>query len=126
MIEGELTFQLRDDVFTREAGELAFAPRGAAHTYANHSDAPARALIICTPASFERYFARRAADRDGIDPPGLGAAGHSRRGAARPTDRTAAAVRMRWACAIAHKLLTPVARLGVLDPARRWTCRTVV
>jgi quercetin dioxygenase-like cupin family protein len=69
VIEGELTFQLRDEVFTRGAGELAFAPRGVAHTYANHSDAPARALIICTPAGFERYFARIAADRDGIEPP---------------------------------------------------------
>ncbi len=69
VIEGELTFQLREDVFTRRAGELAFAPRGVAHTYANHSDARARALIVCTPAGFERYFARMAAERDGVDPP---------------------------------------------------------
>jgi quercetin dioxygenase-like cupin family protein len=69
VLEGELTFQLRDEVFTRRAGELAFAPRGVPHTYANHSDAPARALIVCTPAGFERYFARIAADRDGIEPP---------------------------------------------------------
>jgi quercetin dioxygenase-like cupin family protein len=69
VIEGELTFQVRDEVFTRAAGELAFAPRGVAHTYANHSEAPARALIVCTPAGFERYFARAAAKRDGIEPP---------------------------------------------------------
>ena len=69
VIEGELTFQLREDVFTRRAGELAFAPRGVAHTYATHSDAPARALIVCTPAGFERHFARMAAERDGVDPP---------------------------------------------------------
>ena len=42
VLEGELTFQLRDEVFTRRAGELAFAPRDVPHTYANHSDAPAR------------------------------------------------------------------------------------
>jgi quercetin dioxygenase-like cupin family protein len=56
--EGELTFQLGEEVFTRGPGELAFAPRNVAHTYANHSDAPARALLVCTPAGFERYFAR--------------------------------------------------------------------
>jgi quercetin dioxygenase-like cupin family protein len=28
VLEGELTFQLRDELFTRKAGELAFAPRG--------------------------------------------------------------------------------------------------
>ena len=43
---------------TKRAGELAFAPRGVAHTLANHSDAPARYLLVCTPAGFERYFAR--------------------------------------------------------------------
>ena len=56
VLEGELTFQLDDDVFTRRAGELAFAPRGMAHTYANLSGAPARALLVITPAGFERYF----------------------------------------------------------------------
>jgi quercetin dioxygenase-like cupin family protein len=69
VIEGELTFQLGDDVFTRGAGEIAFAPRGVAHTYANHSPGPARALIICTPAGFERYFARMAADAAGVAAP---------------------------------------------------------
>jgi len=69
VLEGELTFQLRDEVFTRSAGELAFAPRDVPHTYANHSDAPARALIVCTPAGFERYFARMRAEREGVEPP---------------------------------------------------------
>jgi quercetin dioxygenase-like cupin family protein len=69
VLEGELTFRLRDDQFTRKAGELAFAPRNVPHTYANLSDAPARALIVCTPAGFERYFARMAAKREGVDPP---------------------------------------------------------
>jgi hypothetical protein len=30
--EGELTFQLGDDLVTRSAGELAFTPCGAPHT----------------------------------------------------------------------------------------------
>jgi mannose-6-phosphate isomerase-like protein (cupin superfamily) len=69
VIEGELTFQLRDEVFGAGAGELAFAPRGVAHTFANMSGAPARFLIVCTPAGFERYFARMAAERAGVELP---------------------------------------------------------
>lgn len=69
MLEGELTFRLRDELFTRRAGELAFAPRNVPHTYANLSGAPARALLVCTPAGFERYFDRIAARIAGVDPP---------------------------------------------------------
>jgi quercetin dioxygenase-like cupin family protein len=69
VLEGELTFQLEQDVFTRRAGELAFAPRGLAHTYANLSGAPARALLVITPAGFERYFDRIAARISGGEPP---------------------------------------------------------
>jgi quercetin dioxygenase-like cupin family protein len=69
VIEGELTFQLGDEHFSGKAGEIAFAPRGVPHTYANLSSAPTRHLIICTPAGFERYFARMAAERRGEDPP---------------------------------------------------------
>src|SRR5215831_12328368 len=69
VLEGELTFQLGDDLVTRGAGELAFAPRGVAHTYANLSGAPARVLLVITPAGFERYFARMAAELQGVEPP---------------------------------------------------------
>jgi hypothetical protein len=46
-----------------------FAPRGVPHTDANLSGAPAHQLIICTPAGFERYFERMAAERQGTEPP---------------------------------------------------------
>ena len=69
LLEGELTFQLGDDVFTRRAGELAFAPRGVPHTYANLSGKPARALLVITPAGFERYFEQIAARISGNEPP---------------------------------------------------------
>jgi quercetin dioxygenase-like cupin family protein len=69
VMEGELTFQLGDELFSAKAGELAFAPRGVPHTYANLSAAPTRHLIVCTPAGFERYFARIAAERRGEEPP---------------------------------------------------------
>jgi quercetin dioxygenase-like cupin family protein len=69
VMEGELTFQLRDEILTARPGEVVFAPRGVPHAYANLSGAPARQLIICTPAGFERYFARLAAERQGVEPP---------------------------------------------------------
>jgi quercetin dioxygenase-like cupin family protein len=69
VLEGELTFLLGDELFARGAGEVAFAPRNVPHTYANLSGAHARALLVCTPAGFERYFDRIAARIAGVDPP---------------------------------------------------------
>src|SRR5215207_11461778 len=70
VLEGELVFQVEDELITKRAGEIAFAPRGVAHTFTNRSDAPARYLLVCTPAGFERYFARIAAEQEGVEPPG--------------------------------------------------------
>jgi quercetin dioxygenase-like cupin family protein len=69
ILEGELTFQLGDDLFTRSAAEVAFAPRGVPHTYANLSGAPARVLLVIAPSGFERYFDRIAARVTGDEPP---------------------------------------------------------
>ena len=69
MLEGELIFQIEDDLLTKRAGELAFAPRNVAHALANHSDADARYLLVCTPAGLERHFARIAAASQGVQPP---------------------------------------------------------
>jgi hypothetical protein len=40
-------------------------------TYANLSGKEARVLLLCTPAGFERYFDRRAAEYAGLEPPEL-------------------------------------------------------
>ena len=69
VLEGELTFRVEDELLTARAGEMAFAPRNVAHTLANRSDAPARYLLVCTPAGFERHFARLAAKAAGVEPP---------------------------------------------------------
>jgi quercetin dioxygenase-like cupin family protein len=69
MLDGELTFQVEDALATRGAGEVSFAPRNVAHALANHSDAPARYVLVCTPAGFERHFARIAAEAAGAEPP---------------------------------------------------------
>jgi mannose-6-phosphate isomerase-like protein (cupin superfamily) len=69
IVEGELVFQLEDRIVTRRAGEMAFAPRGVPHTYANQSGAEARFVLVCTPAGFERYFDKLAAEMAGVEPP---------------------------------------------------------
>ena len=69
MLEGELIFQVDEMLATKRAGELSFAPRNVAHALANHSDAPARYALVCTPAGFERHWARMAAEAAGIEPP---------------------------------------------------------
>ena len=69
ILEGELTFQVEDDVFTVGAGEVVFAPGGVPHALANHSGAPMRYLLVCTPAGFERHFDRVAAKQAGVEPP---------------------------------------------------------
>jgi quercetin dioxygenase-like cupin family protein/catechol 2,3-dioxygenase-like lactoylglutathione lyase family enzyme len=69
VLEGELIFQVDDTLVVKGAGELSFAARNVAHTLANHSDAPARYLLVCTPAGFERHWARLAADAAGVEPP---------------------------------------------------------
>jgi quercetin dioxygenase-like cupin family protein len=69
VLEGEMTFDVAGERVTAGAGEVAFAPRGEVHTLANLSGAPARYLLLCTPAGFERYFDRIAADQAGVAPP---------------------------------------------------------
>ena len=69
VLDGELTFQIADSLVTKGAGELCFAPRNTAHALANHSDTDARYLLICTPAGFERHWARVAAEATGTEPP---------------------------------------------------------
>jgi len=69
VLEGELIFQVEEALVTKGAGEQSFAPRNVRHALANHSDAPARYLLICTPAGFERHWARLAAEAAGVEPP---------------------------------------------------------
>ena len=69
VLEGVLMFRLDDEDVTLGAGELAFAPGGTPHTFANCSGRDARMLIVCTPAGFERYFQRLAENESGAAPP---------------------------------------------------------
>jgi hypothetical protein len=47
------------------AGAGVFTPR----TYVNLSGKEARVLLLCTPAGFDRYFDRPAAEYAGLEPP---------------------------------------------------------
>jgi uncharacterized RmlC-like cupin family protein len=69
VLDGEMTFQLGEELHVRRKGELAFVPGGVHHTFANLSGADARMLLVCTPAGFERYFQLIAARIAGVDPP---------------------------------------------------------
>jgi quercetin dioxygenase-like cupin family protein len=69
LLEGELVFQVEDELIRKRAGEMAFVPRGVVHALANQSDAEARYVLVCTPPGFERHFARMAAEQEGVDPP---------------------------------------------------------
>jgi mannose-6-phosphate isomerase-like protein (cupin superfamily) len=64
-LEGELAFRMEDEIVSGGPGTFAFAPRGVPHTFANLSGQEARALIVCTPAGFERYFEWLAAQQAG-------------------------------------------------------------
>jgi quercetin dioxygenase-like cupin family protein len=97
ILEGELIFQVDDALVAKGAGELSFAARNVAHTLANHSDAPARYVLVCTPAGFERHWARIAADAAGVEPPqwALQPIPRSRSSARRSRGRREAAARGR-------------------------------
>ena len=62
VLEGEVTFRVGDQVTIAGPGSFAFAPSDLAHTFANRGDKDARLLVLCSPAGFERYFDRLAAD----------------------------------------------------------------
>ena len=69
VLDGELTFQIDGVLTTGTPGALRFAPRNVVHALANHGEVPARYLLICTPAGFERHWAREAAQAAGTPVP---------------------------------------------------------
>ncbi len=57
ILEGEVTFQIGDQVFTAGPGSWVRKPRGIPHTFWNAGSAPALILEVISPAGFEGYFA---------------------------------------------------------------------
>jgi mannose-6-phosphate isomerase-like protein (cupin superfamily) len=66
VLEGTLTFRLRDKEVRAEAGTTVFVPAGVPHDYAE-SEGPARYLIILTPRLRELISALEEAPREGHD-----------------------------------------------------------
>src|ERR1700749_961824 len=55
VLEGTITFRLDDDELTGGAGDFLLVPRGAAHTFGNGGESPARLLVLHAPA-MDAYF----------------------------------------------------------------------
>jgi quercetin dioxygenase-like cupin family protein len=60
ILEGEYTFQVGDESFIARAGSYVFGARNVPHRYANRGTAPARALIMVSPAGFEGFWRESA------------------------------------------------------------------
>jgi len=60
VLEGEVGFEVGDDVFGAGAGQLVAKPRGTWHAFWNAGDGRARILEVISPAGFERYFGELA------------------------------------------------------------------
>jgi quercetin dioxygenase-like cupin family protein len=71
VLEGEVTFQVGDELVTAGPGTFAFAAAGTPHTLANRTDRDARMLVLRAPAGFEEDFDRLAAARPGDGAPVL-------------------------------------------------------
>ncbi|HEY9456721.1 MAG TPA: cupin domain-containing protein [Gaiella sp.] len=61
VLEGAMRFRFGDQVEDAPAGTVVYVPRGAPHTWQNVGDAPARMLVLFTPAGMEAFFESFAA-----------------------------------------------------------------
>jgi mannose-6-phosphate isomerase-like protein (cupin superfamily) len=55
VLDGTITFWLGDEQFIGKHGDFLLVPRGAAHTFGNQADEPARLLVLHAPAA-DAYF----------------------------------------------------------------------
>jgi quercetin dioxygenase-like cupin family protein len=60
VLEGDVRFRFGDDIRSAPAGSSMFVPRGVPHCFQNVGAAPARMLIVFTPAGMEAFFPRLA------------------------------------------------------------------
>ena len=56
VLEGRLRFKLGEEMAEAPAGTFVFVPRGTPHAFQNVGKAPARMLVLFTPAGMERFF----------------------------------------------------------------------
>ena len=76
VIEGDLVLVTEEGELPLAPGSLVEVPRGTVHAFQNHGTAPARRLVMFTPAGVERFFAevgvpatdRRSPPAERLDP----------------------------------------------------------
>lgn len=56
ILEGEITFQIGEEVVVAKAGTFANMPKGVTHCFKNSTDKPARMLVSVAPAGLEKMF----------------------------------------------------------------------
>ena len=66
VVEGEINFQVGNQVFTGTAGDFIPYTRGQVHAFKNLGTEPARMLVIAAPAGLENFF--REAGQPASDP----------------------------------------------------------
>jgi quercetin dioxygenase-like cupin family protein len=71
VLEGEITFTVNDKKVIGTPGTFVQIPRETPHAFKNASDRPARMLIQCTPAGFDRFMAEFATELPSPDAPPL-------------------------------------------------------
>ena len=71
VLEGEITFTLGNRTVLGTPGAFVQIPRGTPHAFKNQTAAPARMLIQCIPAGFDRFMAEFATELPSPDSPPL-------------------------------------------------------
>ncbi|NJN43326.1 MAG: cupin domain-containing protein [Anaerolineae bacterium] len=56
VLEGTLSFRVGEQTLNAGPGGFAYVPPGTVHGFSNPTDAPARYLLITSPAGLENYF----------------------------------------------------------------------
>lgn len=69
VLEGEITFMVEGRSVVGTPGTFVQIPRGTPHGFKNATEKPARMLILCAPAGFERFMAEFAVELPSMDTP---------------------------------------------------------
>ncbi len=62
VLSGEITFTVEDKTIIGTTGTFVQIPRNTPHAFKNNSTAPARMLIQCAPAGFDKFMAEFATE----------------------------------------------------------------
>jgi quercetin dioxygenase-like cupin family protein len=71
VVEGEVTFTVDGQTVIGKPGTFVQIPRKTPHAFKNASAKPARMLILCTPAGFEKFMAEFATELASPDAPSV-------------------------------------------------------